>query len=231
MLIDSPLVGTGSGSLGGITMSHNRGGQYLRRRVIPTNPGTSLQQANRAGLALLATNWSTVLTSAQRAAWDLYASNVAVINALGATIYLTGQQQYIRSNTPRIQAALSVIDDAPTTFNLGEVTQPILSLVDVTVPEVQITFTDGDAWTSEDGAYLLVYMGKPQGPGITFFKGPYRFMDSVAGDITIPPTNPASMTSPFIYTAGQLAWAQCRVTRADGRLSLPLRIGPTVATT
>ena len=43
MLFKPTIVASLSGSLGGITASHNRFGAYLRERVIPVNPGTQPQ--------------------------------------------------------------------------------------------------------------------------------------------------------------------------------------------
>jgi hypothetical protein len=232
MLINSPLVGAGSGSLGGLTMSHNRGGQYLRKRVVPTNPGTSRQQVVRSLLGTLASRWGNVLTAAQRDAWDLYGSSVAFINAIGETIFLTGQQQYLRSNVPRLQASMAVVDDGPTDFTLPTLTPPTISDVDAGVQEIEVAFNDGDAWASEDGAGLIFLQGKPLSAGRSFFKGPYRFALNILGDSVAPPTSPQSITAlPYAVASGQLQWLQARVSRADGRLSLPIRIGPEVAHT
>ncbi|KKM06452.1 hypothetical protein LCGC14_1743870, partial [marine sediment metagenome] len=47
MLFKSGLITQGSGSIGGLTASHNRGGMYFRARTIPTNPATSFQTVVR----------------------------------------------------------------------------------------------------------------------------------------------------------------------------------------
>jgi hypothetical protein len=229
MLINSPLVGAGSGSLGGLTMSHNRGGQYLRKRVVPTDPGTIRQTAVRTILGILSARWSANLTAAQRNAWDLYGASVAFINAIGETFYLTGQQQYIRSNTPRLQTGVALVDDGPTDFTLPTFTPPALTDADSTVQELEVTFTNTDGWANEAGGALLIYQGKPQGNGRVFFKGPYRFADKVDGDAITPPTSPETVSAiPYAIAAGQNQWVQVRVCRADGRLSLPSRLGPVV---
>ena len=78
------------GSIAGNTFSRNHFGAFVRARVTPTNPNTDRQVHVRASLAFLSARWSNTLTLAQRTAWELYGSSVAMTDVLGATIYLTG---------------------------------------------------------------------------------------------------------------------------------------------
>ena len=110
MLFKSALITQASGSIGGMTASRNKGGAYFRARALPTNPNTPEQQAVRGYLGTLANLWTNVLTPANRVLWDFYAFNVPVINAVGDSIQLTGQQMYIRANVPRLQAGLPRVD-------------------------------------------------------------------------------------------------------------------------
>lgn len=217
-----------SGSLGGITASHNRGGLYLRARAIPTDPGTLQQTAVRNIFGGLANRWQTVLTAAQRAAWDTYAANVPVVDTLGDPLQLTGQQHYVRSNTALEQAGLTVVDDGPVVMALGE-----LSPVSVTIAGggsvVSVTFDDADDWVGEDDAAMLVLASRQVSPAINYFKGPYRFAAKVDGSSTLPPIPPASVTSKFPYTSGNKGFIQVRAVRADGRLSSPQRVGAIVS--
>ena len=47
MLFRGTHLTDASGSLSGVTYSHNRGGAYTRNRSIPVNPNTVQQQAVR----------------------------------------------------------------------------------------------------------------------------------------------------------------------------------------
>lgn len=222
MKYTSALVATGSGSIGGLTASHNKGGQYVRRRAIPTNPQSSQQVAVRNALATLASRWGDVLTPAERAAWDVYAANVPKIDTLGNSINLSGMQWYVACNTPRIQeGTLSIIDAGPTVYQLASLTDPSFAF-DATADEIDVTFTNTDGWAGEVGGALLVFASRPQSPSINFFKGPYRFAGVVLGAAT-PPTSPASISLPFVIAAGQKVFAQVRAVRADGRISSPFR--------
>ena len=223
MLIKSGLITQGSGSLGGMTASHNRGGLYLRARTIPTDPGTSFQQQIRGYMSTLTSLWANALTALQRDAWDTYAAAVPVINPLGDPIYLSGLNHYVRSNVPRLQAALPRVDTGPVIFNLGDFTQPGGISGDATADEIDVIFDNTDDWANEDDAAMLVYGSRDQGLTINFFKGPYRYGGPILGDSVTPPTSPAAIASAFVLTAGANVHAKVVVTRADGRLSAPFR--------
>ena len=123
------ILTTMSGSLGGITAARNKGGQYLRARVVPVDPGSPAQTTLRTIFASLNVAWQTVLTQVQRDAWITYAANVTVVNRIGETVNLTGQNMYVRSNTPRVQAGFARVDAGPTSFNLGEFTDVTIGIV------------------------------------------------------------------------------------------------------
>ncbi len=212
-----------SGSLGGITAARNKGGQYLRARVVPVDPGSPAQTTLRTIFASLNVAWQTILTQVQRDAWITYAANVTVVNRIGETVNLTGQNMYVRSNTPRVQAGFGRIDPGPTSFNLGEFTDVTIGIVGGT-SNIDVTFDNTDAWANEDDAIMMVLASREQAPSIQFFKGPYRFAGTIDGNSITPPTSPAAVTSDFPYTAGNRGFAQVRVSRADGRLSVAQRV-------
>lgn len=218
MLFKSQLITQASGSVGGLTYSHNSGGLYTRARSIPTNPNSPQQATVRANMGALVNRWNAVLTDAQRDAWYVYAANVTVTNRLGDQVTISGPAHYTRSNQPRLQAGLSAIDDAPEVFNLGE-TGIVTGPVDAAADEIDVTFGGGETWVNTDGDLLLVWCSRPQNNTVNFFKGPYRFAGSIAGDATTPPTSPTAIALPFAAAAGNKVFFRTRVTRADGRLS------------
>lgn len=219
MKIKSALVTQVSGSVGGLTGSHNQGGMYFRARSVPINPSTAQQLSVRNALTVLTSAWNNTLTTAQRAAWETYNQNVPILDRLGEPRFIGAIAHYIRSNVPRIQAGFARVDDAPTVFNLGDFTEPSAAGNAGTPYDVDVTFTDSDAWANEDDAAMLVYLSREQNPGINFFKGPYQFAGSIDGNGTTPPTSPATITSPFNGATDNAVFGQVRVTRADGRLS------------
>jgi len=226
MLFKSALVTQISGSVGGMTGSHNRGGMYFRSRAIPTNPNTAAQITARANLSTLAGFWGA-LSDAQREAWNLYAANVPKINALGDSIYLSGQQWFIAMNTVRVRAGGSLVYAAPTTFAMAAMTLPTLDSASESGEDFDIGFTNTDDWATAADGGLSVQMSRPQGPGVASFKGPFRFADSIDGAGT-PPTSPASIAAPFVITQYQKIWARVTAFLPDGRISAPVILGPVI---
>lgn len=224
MKFKGTIIGEASGSYASNTFSHNRGGQYIRQRAVPVNPNSLFQQDVRNTMSLLTSNWLSVLTAAQRAAWETYAAAVQLPDTLGEPRNAGGIAMYVRSNVPRIQAGLARIDVAPTTFNLGSFTNPTLTDVDATADTVEISFTNTDAWATAAGGFMGVWVSRPQNASINYFKGPYRFAGVILGAGT-PPTSPATITSPFPFAVGNRVFVQIRVGQVDGRLSSPFRLG------
>lgn len=230
MLISSPVIAAGSGSVAGLTLSRNRGGMYLRARAVPTNPNTLAQQVVRGHLSDLVVLWGSTVTATQRAAWATYASNTPLTNALGASFFATGQQMYLRSNIGRISAGLVRADNAPTVFDLGGYTNPLIGTASAAGPTVQVLFTAADLWANEDDSAMLVYLSRPQNATVNYFKGPYKLSGLINGDAGTAPTSPATITSQFALAVGQKVFVRTVVTRADGRFSADFRAFGVVTT-
>lgn len=223
MKFQSMIISRGSGSIGGLTASHNKGGNYFRARTTPTDPGTVFQTAVRTALASLVTLWTSVLSAAERAAWDLYAFNTPLLDQFGEPRTVTGLNMYARANVPRIQTGEPRQDAAPTVFDTGTFT-PVAGAFSEAGQAMSLAFEVTDAWANEDDAAMIVQISRPQNPSINFFKGPWRTSGNVQGDGAMPPTSPANIATPFPIVIGQKMFAQVTVTRADGRLSVHQRI-------
>jgi len=219
MLFKGLIATALSGSMDGITASHNKGGTYFRGRAIPTNPSTSFQVVVRNAMAVLTTRWLDDLTQAQRDAWQTYADNVTLTNRVGDAINVSGLNMYVRSNVTVIQIGETIIDVAPTMFNLGSFTEPSIGAASASSQDFQVTFDNTDAWANETGSHMIVYSSRPQNATINFFKGPYQLAGTIDGDDTVAPTSPATIASPFLIATDQVIFVQVRVHRIDGRLS------------
>lgn len=222
MKFKGTIIGEASGSLSSMTFSHNRGGQYIRQRAVPTNPNSTYQQVVRSLVSSLSGLWSSGISATDRDAWDVYAAQVPIADALGEPRNVGGLGMYIRGNVGRLQsgvAGLTRVDPGPTVYNLGEYSAPVIGTINAISGLMSLAFTNTDEWANEDGSAMLVYASRPQNPGINFFKGPYRYAGAIEGDGTTPPTSPASITLPFAVTAGSKVFVRAVVSRADGRLS------------
>lgn len=218
MLVKSALITQFSGSIGGLTGSHNRGGQYFRARTVPTNPSSPEQVVVRGATANLVNLWQSALVADQRDLWDTYALNVPFVNRLGDAKFLSGINQYVRSNVGRIQAGLARIDDAPVVFNTGDFT-PVTIVPTESSQLIALAFDNTDVWATESGSILSLYISRPQNDTINYFQGPYRFAGFIEGDDTTPPTSPGSIAAPFAFIEAQKIFGYVRVSRVDARLS------------
>ena len=223
MKFKGTLIAQASGSLAGLTFSHNRGGQYIRARTTPVNPATAFQVAIRNTVAALTSTWQNVLTAVQRTAWETYAVNVPLSDTLGEPRNAGGLGMYVRTNVPRIQNSVARLDVAPTNFDLGSFTNPSITSVTSATGILLLAFTNTDAWAAAAGGYLFLYASRQQSPSINYFKGPYRLAGKIAGAGT-PPTSPGSFTVPFAVAVGNHVFVQLRVMQVDGRLSAPFRL-------
>ncbi len=225
MLFKSQVLTQASGSVGGLTFSHNRSGMYTRGRSIPTNPSTNLQSAVRNIFANLAQAWSSVLTQFQREAWTLWAVNNPVVNKLGDPLTLTGQQMYIRNNTVRVQAGLTRIDPGPIIQGAPSLTPPVL--LPVSAPTaITASFDNTDTWANETGGALIVFTSQQKGVAINFHNGPFRIASTVLGDPTTPPTSPTVVADPFfeIFLLANVLFGRFIAVSADGRISTTVKV-------
>lgn len=212
-----------SGSIAGNTFARNRYGNYVRARTKPINPVSTAQQLIRNAIGELTARWGQVLTVGQRAAWALYASNVAMKNRLGEVVYLSGFNHFIRSNSIRVMLGLTIIDAGPVIFELP----PKDSALTVTGSEgtqfLTNAFDVGLDWCTEDDAYLFLFQGRPQNAQRNFFAGPWRYLVKVAGIDPGGCASPVVTAGVFAIAEGQHQWVYGRISRADGRLSEPFR--------
>lgn len=167
-LINSAVLSAASGSMGGLVFSHNKGGLYTRKRVIPTNPRSTRQTAVRAGFKTTSSLWASALTAAQRAGWTAFAQANPVPNRLGAPCIITGLQMFMRFNTPIVTYfdSVGLFLTAPAAGTFIPAPNPITATVtgatglitafDITLPYLPAT-----------GDYLLWSISQPVSVGHT----------------------------------------------------------------
>jgi len=231
MKFTSPVISAASGSIAGITYSRNRGGNYQRARAVPTNPNTPRQQGVREALGSLSNSWNNTLTGAQRDAWNLYAANTPVIDPLGQSIKLSGFNMFVRTNTVTALAGLPLLAGAPSTFNLGST--PAINTFSVDIGADPGGLAVSGTVDGADATSAIVFsLGRPTNPGVSFFRGPYRFMRSEATDgAGIYTIGDDTTTYPFPIAEGNKVYVSVRALLVDGRLSAIAQASTIVANT
>ena len=208
-----------SGSIAGDTFARNRYGNYSRARTKPVNPNTARQTLIRSALSTLTARWSQTLTAAQRTAWNLYANSVAMKNRLGESVFLTGFNHYIRSNSFRVAYGKTPVDAGPVIFELPA-KDPTFSITAAEGGQtINVAFDDTMDWDNETGGFLVYYQGSPQNAQRNFFAGPWKLLSFTAGETGVPVASPVAEASVYGIAEGQHIWVQARILRADGRIS------------
>ena len=209
MKYESIILASASGSVGGCTYSSNRAGQYIRRRAKPVNPGSLFAQVITAAMASLVARWTQTLDTAQRSAWDAIAFGRSE----------TGLNLYVKYNVLKIQFGFTVVDTAPIDATVAPLSPAtFVGDIDEAGLQIEVNFLNTDPWATAVGGGLGVFVSRPQGQTINFFKGPYRLAGVVVGAV-VPPTSPATFSVPFPIVENQKVFTQLRAIQADGRIS------------
>jgi len=226
MKYTSAILSAASGSVGGLTFSHNKGGSYCRARAVPTNRRSTAQERMRAILGSLANRWAT-LTVNQRASWAAYADNVLMVNPLGASRKISALAQFIRSNAIRLRvfgyAYLAL--DAPTIYNIGAT--PIITGVTCVMDSLGVAqfactaYVSDAAVIAEPMTRLIFFMSRPKDATNLARNGIFNYCDAVA--IAEFASQPQACTVAvglgYDGGGGQRMDYEVAISREDGRYS------------
>lgn len=209
-----PILGNLRGSIGDNTFSHNRGGDYVRRRVSPTNPNTSRQQTMRSLLGTYAAAWAG-LTSAQREAWNTWAESQSRTGPLGNSINLTGINAYVMLNSRIADAGETALTSPP-----ADVAPDALSTFSVDISAATtatVTFTPTPLGADEQ---IQLFMSLPQsGVAEPNFK-----QCRIVGYSAAAEESTWDATMPFSVQVGQkVVFFAARFDHATGLISAYLR--------
>lgn len=183
----SALISDIRGSVGGNTFARNKAGLYVRARVKPSNPRSTLQQQRRAQASAATAAWGA-LSAQQRADWQAYAVNTSWTNRLGDSINIGGEAAFVRLSCSRLLAALALPTDAPDEY--GHAGGTIATIT--AVPSTQIiTLADPTAgWLKETvDAQLMVFESMPQSGGREMMPSRWSYMQTIVG-AAVPETFP-----------------------------------------
>lgn len=155
-----------SGSVGGVTSSRNRFGQYKRTRAIPVNPRSGAQGVTRSRMSANAALWRT-LTGALRAGWNDLGLSMVRSDSIGQSYSLTGFQAFCSVNN-----VLAADGGAGVTAAPGLVTPTALltGALTATAATLSLAFT-----TTPLGAGVkCVVFASPQRSAGRAFEGDFR---------------------------------------------------------
>lgn len=228
MIYTGSFVSTASGSIGGITASRNKGGQYLRSRAVPTTSTTTPALNAKALLASASAAWDN-LTDVQRNAWTRYGTIRQEVNALGQVKILTGIAAHNRSYTRMARAGLTPLlvppigsdPDALATYS---------ATFDIGAGTSALTFTPTPLGTTRS---LWLEAAVVDSPGIEYVQSVKRLCNISAADLASPFDYQSVVEAVFgPLSVGQKVVLLPRVfDRVSGLLSQPVRVEGVVVST
>lgn len=211
-----PMAGAVSGSIGGTTFSHNKGGPYIRRRGIPTTTPTQAQLDTRSRLIQVSQGFQ-LLTPDNKLAWKTYAANTPITNALGNLILLSAHQAYVAINSLRVKcgdAVLAVPAQGPAPLPLATMTLT----TDLGAGTFQVAFTVTPLPASTK---LYVRGWLEDSSAVSYVKNKLAFFVLSAAALASPLDLQAAFIAKFGAVAiGQTIWIEARTySQTTGLLS------------
>jgi hypothetical protein len=183
--------------LGGSVFSRNRGGNYIRRRVVPINRNTTSQRGSRTRFTGLSQGWRG-LTATQQTAWNNATGNFPRKDRLGNTIVLSGANLYQSLNNTLINAGIATIATPPIASTIvGPATFSATYVAGVST----LTFT---ATPVPTGQAYLVFATRGLSPGVSFVKSQFRLITTFAAAAA----SPQIVTTPYIAKFGAVVVGQ-----------------------
>ena len=168
----------GRGKINGSVASKNRSGAYARVKVSPTNPQSTDQVAARSRLSSFSQAWRS-LTQTQIAGWNAAAPSFAKSNVFGDKVNPTGKNLYTRLNTNLDIVGVAALTNPPLPAGAEQVTAG--TAVSTHGGAISIAYNGTTA-----ASKIQVWATAPLSPGVSFLKGKYRLLKSVAGNIASP---------------------------------------------
>lgn len=222
------MVAAVSGSVGGTTFSHNRGGAYTRNRSVPIVSVTPEALNAKQRLATESQQWQTE-SQLNRDAWHSWALQNPVVNTLGFPRNLTGHQAYVGINSRRASAGDARISTPP----IVPAPNGLLTLVqtaDIGLGTFELTFTATPLGAT---AELWILAAVTNSAGIENVNNLLRLIGQSAAAQASPFDHQSLVEARFgTLVVGQTVHVRVSVyDNATGLLSLPLATRTAVITT
>lgn len=174
----------------------NAAGAAIRNRVTPINRRSNSQTNRRQRLASLASSWRG-LTESERAGWNAASANFPVQDNLGQTIYLTGEQLYVRCNANLLLIGQAQITAAPNPTSFEVLTPGVFTAEDDDTITLAFTPTPVPA-----GFNLVIRATPPVSAGKSFVsQSAFKYVQTIAA----AGASPANIAAAYEALYGSLA--------------------------
>jgi len=185
------IVGTISGSINGTTYSHNKGGAYIRARKVPTISASPKQAFAKALLGGISAAWAG-LTSTQQELWTNWAAVNPIVDTLGQSIQMSGQQAFLKLNLRLQGSGQAQITEPPVVP--GPVQLDSLTVTPTAPAGLSAAFTP----VLPTGGTFCLWMCLPTSAGAN----PNFNQARLVGYSAVDATTPVVFTTPYPFIAG-----------------------------
>lgn len=202
-----PAVANASGSIGGTVFSHNRGGSYMRTRVVPVKIENVFTQKVRDAMSNCSRLWAG-LDAEQREAWREFSAANPTVNRLGQSKTLGGHVVFNRINSRLLQQGVAVIDlppvaappAAPLTFS---------AVLDASDQSGILTFTPTPLGANK---HLWVWAAMPPSAGVSYIANRWRLVYQSAANVATGADIGGDLTARFgSFQADQVFYLRAQV--------------------
>lgn len=176
------IVAEARGKEAGVIYSRNAYGSYVKQKVSPVNPQTSLQLAQRTQMGNTSQLWAG-LSAGEKASWDNLGSQVTRVNRFGDTTYYTGFGIFMKLNRNILICGGTQLDSAPALEVAASLTFTSVTIASGT-PSISLAFTP----TVPSTTSMVVYATNNILTGRRFVKNYYRKIAVIGAAATSPQT-------------------------------------------
>lgn len=202
-----------SGKLGGQVFAKNRGGNYVRTKVTPSNPQSVAQMAVRGIFASISSRWSA-LTEAQRATFNNFVSSYAKTDIFGDLRNPSGKSLFQRLNQN-----LSISGQTEINVCVSTLEVPFANVVKATY-SVGNGSLEIETLGDTTGSKLVVWATPKLSKGTTFVKNQLRQIKvSAGGNAELVDAATEYVDKFGIPTVGDNIYIGIKVINANGQAS------------
>jgi hypothetical protein len=159
----------------------NKAGASIRNRVTPINRRSPNQTLRRQQLASLSSGWRN-LTQAERDGWNAAGASFPQTDNLGQTVFLTGEQLYVRCNANLLLTGNAQITSAPSPASFA-----VLAFTSLAATADDGVISLAFSPTVPTGFELVVRASAPVSAGKSFMpSSAFKFIQSIAPAATSP---------------------------------------------
>ncbi len=177
--------------MGNVVASKNKGGAYFRKRVVPYNPKSTAQVAQRARITTFSQAWGS-LTDAQRILWNTASLLWGKLGIFGDHLVISGENLFIRLNTNLSLISVAQINTPPSKTSVAALSTLTCTQVHAGATSVAFSVSPAPA-----GSTYILEATKPMSAGRFFVKSQYRIIATFAAGQTTPYTATTAYANVF----------------------------------